>query len=67
MKRLGYYKGEIKGGLDKATLRALEEWILVKNFENKMRKDRYVLGKHLQIFVGCSRSLEPNYTSMDEI
>ena len=41
---LGYYDGPITGVLDEATLRALEEWIAVNNFENKMRRDGKIWG-----------------------
>jgi len=44
LKKLGYYRGEITGKLDKETIKALENWMLINNFENKMRKDGYMWG-----------------------
>ncbi|MHA1616661.1 MAG: DUF1028 domain-containing protein [Candidatus Njordarchaeales archaeon] len=44
LKKLGYYKGEVTGKLDEETLKALENWMLINNFENKMRKDGYIWG-----------------------
>ena len=44
LRKLGYYKGEATGKLNEETLKALEEWMLINNFENKMRKDGYIWG-----------------------
>lgn len=44
LSKLGYYKGEISGRLTEETLKALEDWMLINNFENKMRKDGYIWG-----------------------
>ncbi len=44
LRKLGYYKGEVTGKLNEETLKALEEWMLINNFENKMRKDGYIWG-----------------------
>jgi len=44
LKKLGYYKGDITGVLDEQTMKALENWMLMNNFENKMRKDGYLWG-----------------------
>lgn len=41
---LGYYSGEVTGRPDKETLEALERWMAVNNFENKMRKDGKLWG-----------------------
>jgi len=45
LKILGFYTGEVTGKLDEATLKALEEWMMLNNFENKMRKDGYLWGR----------------------
>jgi len=42
LKKLGFYKGEITGVADEATVKALEDWIMINNFENKLRKDGYL-------------------------
>ncbi|MCR8453693.1 MAG: DUF1028 domain-containing protein [Crenarchaeota archaeon] len=44
LSKLGYYKGAINGKLTEETLKALEDWMLINNFENKMRKDGYIWG-----------------------
>ncbi len=41
---LGYYRGEVTGKPDKETLEALERWMAINNFENKMRKDGKLWG-----------------------
>lgn len=41
---LGYYSGPVTGRLDEATLRALEHWMAINNFENKMRRDGKIWG-----------------------
>ncbi|MGQ4834490.1 MAG: DUF1028 domain-containing protein [Candidatus Asgardarchaeia archaeon] len=42
LQKLGFYKGPITGKIDKATLKALEDWIMINNFENKLRNDGYI-------------------------
>lgn len=44
LRKLGFYKGEITGKADEATLKALEDFIMINNFENKMRDDGYIWG-----------------------
>lgn len=44
LRKLGFYKGEITGRADEATLKALEDFIMINNFENKMRDDGYIWG-----------------------
>ncbi len=44
LRRLGYYSGEITGKPDKETLEALERWMAINNFENKMRRDGKLWG-----------------------
>jgi len=44
LSKLGYYKEAINGKLTEETLKALEDWMLINNFENKMRKDGYIWG-----------------------
>ena len=41
---LGFYKGPITGKADEATVKALEEWMAINNFENKIRRDGKVWG-----------------------
>ena len=41
---LGYYKGEVTGRFDEETKRALERFMMINNFENKMRDDGYLWG-----------------------
>jgi uncharacterized Ntn-hydrolase superfamily protein len=38
VKRLGMYDGSISGTLDNATKKALEDWVGMNNFENRMRE-----------------------------
>ncbi|MEM0006467.1 MAG: DUF1028 domain-containing protein [Ignisphaera sp.] len=42
--RLGYYKGEVNGVLNEDTIKALELWMGINNFENKMRNDGRIWG-----------------------
>ena len=44
LRALGFYKGGVTGKPDEATIRALEEWMAVNNFENKMRRDGKIWG-----------------------
>ncbi|RLG74284.1 MAG: DUF1028 domain-containing protein [Thermoprotei archaeon] len=44
LKKLGYYKGEITGIWDAETENAFRDFMLINNFENKMRKDNYIWG-----------------------
>jgi len=44
LRKLGYYRGEVTGKLDQETLEALKNWMLINNFENKMRDDGYIWG-----------------------
>ncbi len=44
LKKLGYYKGEITGIWDAETENAFKDFMLINNFENKMRKDNYIWG-----------------------
>jgi len=44
LKKLGYYKGEITGVWDEETENAFKDFILINNFENKMRTDNYIWG-----------------------
>lgn len=44
LKKLGFYKGEVTGKADKETLEALERFMHINNFENKIRTDGYVWG-----------------------
>ncbi|MEM4428409.1 MAG: DUF1028 domain-containing protein [Acidilobaceae archaeon] len=42
--KLGYYKDQITGKLNMETIEALEKWMAINNFENKMRKDGKIWG-----------------------
>ena len=42
LKKIGFYKGEITGKADNEALKALENWIMINNFENKMRNDGFI-------------------------
>ncbi|MEM1646251.1 MAG: DUF1028 domain-containing protein [Ignisphaera sp.] len=44
LKKLGYYRGEVSGILDEDTVNALELWMSINNFENKIRKDGKIWG-----------------------
>ncbi len=44
LRTLGFYQGPVTGRLDEATLKALEEWMAINNFENKMRRDGKIWG-----------------------
>ena len=54
LKKLGYYKGEITGKADKATLEALEKFMHINNFENKIRKDGYIWGTVYRYLIGLA-------------
>jgi uncharacterized Ntn-hydrolase superfamily protein len=42
--KLGYYKGPVTGVLNPETTEALEAWMAVNNFENKIRRDGKLWG-----------------------
>ncbi len=44
LKKLGFYRGEITGIWDDATEEAFTNWVMINNFENKLRKDKYIWG-----------------------
>ncbi len=44
LKTLGFYRGPVTGELNEETMRALEEWMAVNNFENKIRRDGLIWG-----------------------
>ena len=44
LKKLGFYNGEVNGSLNEDTLKALELWMSINNFENKMRSDGRIWG-----------------------
>lgn len=44
LKKLGYYKGEMSGAWNNETERAFRDFMLINNFENKMRNDNYIWG-----------------------
>ncbi|GBF09028.1 conserved hypothetical protein [Aeropyrum pernix] len=41
---LGYYKGPFTGRASKELLQALESWMAINNFENKIRREGYIWG-----------------------
>lgn len=47
LNRLGFYAGEATGVFDDATKKALKDFMLVNNFENKLREDDYIWGSVL--------------------
>ena len=44
LRKLGFYRGEVDGRASNELIEALESWMAVNNFENKMRKDGYIWG-----------------------
>mgnify|MGYP000619074014 FL=1 len=58
LKKLGFYKGEITGIWDEATEKAFTDWVMINNFENKLRKDRYIWGTVYRFLIEMSRSSE---------
>ncbi|MCD6195671.1 MAG: hypothetical protein J7J82_02680 [Staphylothermus sp.] len=44
MKKTRILPRPVTGRIDEATLKALEEWMSINNFENKMRKDGKIWG-----------------------
>jgi uncharacterized Ntn-hydrolase superfamily protein len=44
LSKLGYYKGPVTGTLNPETMEALEAWMAVNNFENKIRRDGKLWG-----------------------
>lgn len=41
---LGFYRGPFRGKPSRELLEALESWMAINNFENKIRKDGYIWG-----------------------
>ena len=58
LKKLGFYKGEITGKWDDATEKAFTDWVMINNFENKLRKDRYIWGTVYRFLIEMTRSSE---------
>ena len=58
LRKLGYYKGEITGKWDGATEKAFTDWVMINNFENKLRKDRYIWGTIYRFLIEMARSRE---------
>ncbi len=58
LRKLGYYKGEITGKWDEATEKAFTDWVMINNFENKLRKDRYIWGTIYRFLIEMARSRE---------
>ena len=52
---LGFYKGPITGRADEATAKALEEWMAINNFENKIRRDGKVWGTVYRFLIDEAR------------
>ncbi len=52
---LGFYKGEITGRMNDETRKALEEWMMINNFENKIRKDNYIWGTIYRFLLDMAR------------
>ena len=49
LKKLGMYDGAIMGTMDEGTRKALEDWVNVNNFENRMREQ----GRIWRSIVNC--------------
>jgi len=58
LRKLGYYEGEIMGKWDEATEKAFTDWVMINNFENKLRKDRYIWGTVYRFLIEMARSRE---------
>jgi len=58
LRKLGFYRGEITGKWDDATEKAFTDWVMINNFENKLRKDRYIWGTVYRFLIETSRSSE---------
>jgi len=58
LKVLGFYKDEITGIWDEVTEKAFTDWVMINNFENKLRKDRYIWGTVYRFLIEMSRSSE---------
>jgi uncharacterized Ntn-hydrolase superfamily protein len=52
---LGFYRGPVTGELNEETVRALEQWMAVNNFENKMRRDGKIWGTVYRFLVSEAR------------
>jgi uncharacterized Ntn-hydrolase superfamily protein len=48
LKRLGFYKGAVNGMFDEPTKKALQDFVNVNNFENRMREDGFIWKSILQ-------------------
>lgn len=55
LKALGFYRGEITGKLDDATRKALNEWMMINNFENKMRDDDFIWGTVYRFLIDMAK------------
>lgn len=55
LKILGFYEGEITGKFDEDTKKALEKWMMINNFENKIRKDGYIWGTIYRFLIDMAR------------
>jgi len=58
LRKLGFYRGEITGKWDDATEKAFTDWVMINNFENKLRKDRYIWGTIYRFLIETSGSSE---------
>ena len=48
LKNLGFYQGSVNGSYDEPTKKALQDFVNVNNFENRMHKDGYIWKSILQ-------------------
>ncbi len=55
LKKLGFYKGEITGKWDKETENAFINWVMINNFENKLRKDKYIWGSVYRFLIESAK------------
>jgi len=58
LRKLGFYRGEITGKWDDVTEKAFTDWVMINNFENKLRKDRYIWGTIYRFLIETSGSSE---------
>ena len=58
LRKLGFYRGEITGKWDDVTEKAFTDWVMINNFENKLRKDRYIWGTVYRFLIETSGSSE---------
>jgi len=56
LRKLGFYRGEITGKWDDVTEKAFTDWVMINNFENKLRKEWDMWGTVYRFVIETSGS-----------